>query len=208
MGRPSTHHRDTQQRVLLAQTAARLMAESGLHDFAAAKRKAAEQLGIHHSRNLPDNEEVEAALREYQRLFQHNRQSQQLHQLRLTALQAMKLLVSFSPRLVGPVLNGTADMYSPITLHLFADTCEELSLFLLQQKIPFEQAERRIHYAGGREERRPLYRFFAGEDALELTLFPVNGLRQPPLSPVDGRPMLRASRNDLQQLLDNEMGTS
>lgn len=204
MGRQANHHRDAQQRILVAQAAARLMAESGVRDFTTAKRKAAEQLGIHHSRNLPSNEEIEAALREYQQLFQHDNHKQRLRELRLTALQAMKLLAPFSPRLVGPVLNGTADQYSPVYLHLFADTAEEVGIFLLQHKIPFEQAERRVHYAGGREEQRPLYRFIAGEHALELTVFPPNGMRQSPLGPVDRRAMQRASREELERLMDDE----
>lgn len=204
MGHHSNPHRDTQQRILLAQTAARLMAENGLRDFAAAKRKAAEQLGIQQSRNLPGNDEIEVALREYQQLFQHDTHALQLLELRQSALQAMKLLSGFSPRLVGPVLNGTADHYTPIYLHLFADTVEEVGIFLMQHNIPYELAERRVHYAGGREEQRPLYRFIAGEHALELTVYPPGGLRQPPLSPVDGRPMQRASRKTLQALIEED----
>jgi hypothetical protein len=203
MRRPPNHHRDAQQRILLAQAAARLMAESGLRDFSVAKRKAAEQLGIHHGRNLPGNEEIEAALHDYQRLFQHDFQYQQLHQLRLTSLQAMQLLAPFSPRLVGSVVTGSADQYSPIQLHLFADTSEEVGVFLMEHKIPAAQDERRVHYQGGREEQRPLYRFIAGENTLELTVFPINGLRQSPLSPVDGRPMHRATLAELQRLLEN-----
>lgn len=204
MRRPPNHHREAQQRILLAQTAARLMAESGLRDFAVAKQKAAEQLGIHHSRDLPGNKEIEAALRDYQRLFQHDLQHQQLHQLRLTALQAMQLLAPFSPRLVGAVLTGSADQHSPIHLHLFADTSEEVGIFLMEHKIPADQDERRVHYQAGKEEQRPLYRFIAGENALELTVFPAKGLRQSPLSPIDGRPMRRANLAELQQLLEDE----
>jgi hypothetical protein len=202
--RTPDRQRETQQRILLAQTAARLMAQSGLRDFSAAKRKAAAQLGVTHHRNLPGNDEIEAALHEYQRLFQHQHQHQQLLQLRQTALQAMRLLAPFSPRLVGPVLHGSADRHSPIQLHLFADTAEELVIFLLEHQIPNEQGEGRVHYPGGRDELRPLFRFMAGESTLELTLFPTNGLRQPPLSPLDGRPVQRASLKSLQQLQMDE----
>ena len=202
MAHQATHRREAQQRLLLAQAAARIMAEHGTRDFSLAKRKAAEQLGIPHGRHLPGNDEIEAALREYQQLFQHNRQPQQLETLRQTALQAMRLLAPFSPRLVGAVLNGSADLHSPISLHLFADTSEEVTIYLMEHQIPFDQGERRLHYAGGREETRPLLRFYAGESALELTLFSPHGLRQPPLSPVDGNTMHRANLSELQQLLD------
>lgn len=204
MGHPPNHHRNAQQRILLAQAAARLMAESGQRDFSAAKRKAAEQLGIHQRRNLPDNDEIETALREYLQLFHHHSQNQQLHQLRQTALKAMSLLAPFSPRLVGSVLSGSADQHTPINLHLYAESSEQLAIFLMEHNIPFNQSEQRIRYAGGGEEQRPLFSFFAGENALKLTIFPLNGQRQAPLSPIDGRPMQRASRIELEQLLEDE----
>lgn len=204
MGRPSSHNRETQQRTLLAQTAARLMAESGVRDFSVAKRKAAAQLGIPHSHNLPGNEEIEAALRDYQRLFQHDSQHLQLHQLRQTAQQAMRLLAPFSPRLVGPVLTGSADQHCPIQLHLFANTSEEVGIFLMEHQIPFEQGDRRFYYSRVKEEQRPLYRFIAGENSVELCVFPANGLHHPPLSPIDGRPMQRASLTQLRQLLEDD----
>ena len=204
MGRQPAHHRDAQQRILLAQAAARLIAESGLRDFAAAKRKAAMQLGLQNSRNLPGNEEIEAALRDYQQLFQHDTHDQQLLELRQIALKAMKLLGTFSPRLVGPVLHGTADHHCPITLHLFADTSEAVGIFLLDHQIPFEQGEQRVMYGAGREAHYPLFHFLAGEHALELTVFPVEGLRQHPVSPVDGKAMSRASEKVLHQLLEEE----
>jgi hypothetical protein len=201
MGRHPKQQSDPHQRLLLAQTAARLMADSGLRDFAAAKRKAAVQLGIHNSRNLPGNDEIEQALHEYQRLFQQHTQGGELTRLRQSALQAMKALAPFAPRLVGPVLSGSADRHTPIYLHLFTDSSEEVSIFLMEHKIPFEQGERRVHYAGSREERRPLFRFYAGDHAIELTIFPHNGIRQHPLSPVDGKTMRRASIKELEQLL-------
>lgn len=204
MGRQPGHHGDAQQRILLAQAAARLMAESGQRDFAAAKRKAAMQLGLQHSRNLPGNEEIEAALRDYQQLFQHDTQQQQLLELRQTALKAMGLFAPFSPRLVGTVLHGTADRYCPISLHLFADTSEAVRIFLLDHKIPFEQGEQRVLYSGGREAHYPLFQFLAGESALELTVFPIDGLRQHPVSPVDGKALSRASEKVLRQMLEEE----
>jgi hypothetical protein len=210
MAQPPDRHRERErernreQRIQLAKTAARLMAEGGLQDFDTAKRKAAALMGLKHHRNLPGNDEIEAALIDYHRLFQHDQQREQLGQLRQTALQAMRLLAPFSPRLVGSVLSGSADRHSPIQLHLFADTTEELVIFLLGQQIPYEQDEQYIHYSRGREERRPRIRFMAGESALELTLFPTKALRQPPASPIDGQPMRRVSLIELQRLLEDE----
>jgi len=46
------------------------MADTGLTDYAQAKRKAARRLGVPEEAALPGNDEIHAALREYQRLFQ------------------------------------------------------------------------------------------------------------------------------------------
>jgi len=199
--RPQSSH-DPQLRQIIAQTAARLMAESGIHDFAIAKRKAAQKHGAEQSRNLPSNEEIESALLEYQRLFRSDTQTELLRQLRETALKAMTMLEEFDPRLVGPILNGSADENTPVYLHLFADTPEQLLLFLMERHIPYEQGERTVHMASGQTYYYPKFSFVAGKTPIELTVFPLDGPRQPPLSPVDGKPMKRASRKQLETLLE------
>lgn len=204
MSKRDTSPQDPQLRLLIAQSAARIMAEEGLHDFAIAKRKAAAQHGVSGGKNLPGNDEIEAALLEYQRLFRAHRQPRALQQLRQSALQAMRLLEEFRPCLVGPILNGGADEHTPVYLHLFADTAEEVLIFLLQQQIPFEQGERRVQYANGKSELLPKFSFIAGDTEIQLTVFPPKGRRQAPLSPVDGRPQQRAERTQLEALMREE----
>ncbi|CAK0779407.1 hypothetical protein CCP3SC15_640014 [Gammaproteobacteria bacterium] len=136
--------RDDRMRRLIAQEAARLMEEEGISDHYAAKRKAAERLGAPETRNLPRNTEVEEARSEFLRLFQADTAPGRLRTLREAALRAMELLARFQPRLVGPILSGAVGIYSDIELHLFAETPEEVSLFLDEYRIPYEQEERRI----------------------------------------------------------------
>ena len=62
----------------LAQEAARLMAEHGIDDYLQAKRKAADRLGVNDVAVLPKNVEIEAALREHQRLFGRDRHDHSL----------------------------------------------------------------------------------------------------------------------------------
>src|SRR5580698_2409820 len=85
----------------LAQEAARIMAQQGIHDFLTAKRKAADRLGVTDTSALPRNTEIEAALAEYQRLFDAGGHEQTLQQQRRAALHAMHWLSQFEPRLVG-----------------------------------------------------------------------------------------------------------
>jgi hypothetical protein len=201
MSRHSHPKHDPHLRLLIAQTAARLLSESGIRDFAMAKRKAAAQHGVSHSRNLPSNEEIEQALFEYQRLFRGDRQPALLHELRQTALSAMRMFSPFSPCLVGPVLNGSADEHATIYLHLFADTPEQVLFFLMEHHIPYEQGERHVQLTSGQPRTLPKFSFVAGDTPVELTVYPAEGKRLIPISPVDGKPMKRADRRQLEQLL-------
>jgi hypothetical protein len=197
--RPAARTQQIRQRI--AQEAARIMSHSGSRNFLQAKRKAAQALGVSDARHMPANWEVEQALAAYQRLFLGDSQPDRLRELRRTALQAMHTFRAFSPRLVGPVLEGTADQHSEVNLHLFAEAVEEVGTFLLDRRIPWVLSDRRLRLAGGEHERCPEYRFVAGEVPMALTVFSGVGRRQVPLSPVDGRPMRRAGIAELEALL-------
>lgn len=186
----------------IALEAGRIMAETGSQDFHGAKRKAALRLGAAETRNLPSNTEVQDALMEYQRLFFSDSQPHHLRGLREAALQAMGLFERFAPALVGPVLQGTADAHSAVTLHVFTDTPEEIDLFLQEQQIPYELGERRLRVDADSFGTYPAYSFVAGSDRVELVVFPVVGQRQAPLSPVDGKPMQRAKPAAVRALLE------
>jgi hypothetical protein len=188
----------------IAQEAARHMAESGNRNFLQAKRKAAEQLGVSDARHLPSNREVEEALAAYQRLFHGERHAGALRRLRRTALEAMRFLHPFAPRLVGPVLEGTADAHSEVNLHLFSESVEEVGHFLRERGIPAELGDRRLRVAPETYVQQPEFRFIAGEVPIALTVFAGPGGRQAPLSPVDGRPMRRAPSAEVERLLAGE----
>lgn len=184
----------------LAQEAAQILLQRGNRDFHAAKIKAAEHLNVPDTRNLPNNVEIEQALMEYQRIFQADSQPQHLSQLREVAIEAMQFLQEFKPRLVGAVLNGSADQNSPVILHLFASSPEEVALFLLHKQIPHEESHRTVRFSTSRSEDIPLYRFVVDDVGVELMVFNERQ-KHPPLSPVDGRPMKRADLVDVELLL-------
>lgn len=192
--------KSTQVRERIAKEAARLMCEAGVRDFQLAKRKALQRLRIREQRNLPNNEEIESAVSEYQRLFRAHSQPRRLAELRRTAVCAMRFLARFQPRLVGAVLNGTADEHSDVCLHLFAETAEEVGLFLLDNGIPHEHGERAMRLASDDTQRLPTCRFLADDVAVELVVFTERARRRVPLSPVDGRPMRRAALQAVEAL--------
>lgn len=195
------HVRLSHLRRRIAVEAARLMSEGGIRDFYAAKRKAADRMGITDEAQLPRNTEVEEALREHQRIFQGAAQLDRLRELREAAREALHFFQRFRPRLVGAVLEGTADRHSAVCLHLFADTPEEVAIFLADQGIPYEESERRLRVRRALYEYRPVFRFRADDVPVDLTVFPRTALRQAPLSQIDGRPMQRASLTRLEMLM-------
>ncbi len=178
------------------------MAEEGVRDFLTAKRKAVDRLGLGgHRRYFPSNVQVEDALAQYQRLFRPEAHVDRLRELRECALRAMQLFIDFSPRLVGPVMTGVVGRHSEVDLHLFADSPEEVVVFLMQRDIPFESGERRLRRASGVARVYPVFRFLAGEELVEVTVFAIDEIREAPASPVDGRPMKRGSMRELEALL-------
>lgn len=185
----------------MAQEAARLMAEHGIQDYLVAKRKAAERYGVVDGSVLPKNTEIEAALVAYQRLFGRQQHANTLDAQRRVALKAMQLLEKFEPRLVGPVLSGTATAYSDILLHVFSDSAEAVYLHLIDNRYEYEVFERNLRKDAERQIAVPAARFEMGEEMIEAVVFPKDGIRQSPVSPVDGRPMRRATAAEVQTLL-------
>ena len=188
-------------RQAVADEAARIMREQGVDDFLLAKRKAAERLGVTDASILPRNTEIEAALVAHQRLFAADRHEADLAAMRRSALEAMRLMSDFQPRLVGPVLAGTASAHSEINLHLFTESPEAVSIRLEERGVPHEVLERRLRYERDRVVTYPALRFVAGRQTVDAVVFPLDGIRQAPSSPVDGKPMRRASAAEVEALL-------
>lgn len=198
----------SQARLSIAELAARLIAEEGVASYQLAKQKAAERLGMKGRQHWPDNREIEVILSQYQRLFQGQIQAQHLQAKRKIALAAMRFLAPFSPRLVGPVLSGTAGQHTQITLHVFTDTLEDVALALSEHSIPYELGERRLRQNPTTLTRYPCYQFIAGEEPVELVVFPPKEIHHPPLSPVDGKPMRRVDRLRLEEIVTETSGTA
>lgn len=186
----SRTHRERDRRAIAA-LAARLMAEGG-RDLATARRKAAAKLQVADESAWPANDEVEAALREHQRLFMAGVQPRALLRRREAALEAMAFFQAFDPRICGPVLDGSADQHSPVELHLHAEPPEAIALFLHEQRIPADEGQRSLRLGGGRTLKAPCWRFSADGLAFDLVVLPPDALRQPPLGE-DGHPLPRAT---------------
>jgi len=200
MGRKSSIVSD-RARQLLAQEAARIIVDQGIQDYRTAKNKAALRLGMTDRGSLPGNSEVERAVTEHLRIFGRESHVDLLRTLREAALLVMEKLSLFTPRLVGPVLHGTAAANSPVNLHVFADSSESVAMALQAHNIVYRPFERRLKCRRDRSETFAAFRFACNDAAIEATVFPIDGMRQAPISPVNGRPMQRADRNAVLGLL-------
>ena len=188
-------------RSAVAQEAARLMAEHGIQDYHLAKRKAAERYGVAEGSVLPRNTEIEAALLSYQRLFGGDQHATSLREQRRVALDAMRLLEQFEPRLVGPVLTGSATEYADIQLHVFSDSAEAVYTHLIDKRFEYVVFERKVRMTAERTVSVPSVRFEMKNEMIEAFVFQRDGIRQAPVSPVDGRPMRRGSAAEVAALL-------
>lgn len=185
----------------IAVEAAQLIAEQSDLSYAQARNKAAKRLRCTDQRQLPENREIEQALKSHLQLFQPSAQAMQLQQLRESALEAMRLFSPYQPRLVGPVLTGVASRHTPITLILFSDTVETVAISLMEWKIPCRQREVLLDYSHKKRVARSVFRFHAGEHQVELLVLPNSDRHNLPLDPTEGRPQKGASLEQLQELI-------
>jgi hypothetical protein len=120
----------------IASTAARMVVEEGL-EYGPAKRRAVKQLGMPARAKLPDNNMVEAQVRDYIELFCADTQPAELQALRELALVWMERLQMFRPHLSGAVWHGTATRLSDIYLQLFCDDSKSAEIALIDYGVKY-----------------------------------------------------------------------
>ena len=188
-------------RRLLAQEAARIIAEEGRHDFLCAKQKAAAHLGLA-LKHLPTNREIETALIEHQRLFEASSQPERLDRLRKMALEVMERLEGMETRATGAVLGEVATAHARVELHVFVEPPEHLVFRLADLGVDYEENTRRHTWRNGRVRDVPMFAFSIAGQVVEITVFELKDLREAPMDAVDGLPMRRIGKVALEKLRD------
>jgi hypothetical protein len=120
----------------IAASAAQCVVEEGL-EYGPAKRRALKVLGLPPKTPLPNNDQVEAQVREYIELFCAETQPAELLALRTHALMWMHRLQDFRPYLGGAVWHGTATRLSDIYLQLFCDDEKSCEIELINKGVDF-----------------------------------------------------------------------
>jgi hypothetical protein len=163
----------------IAHLCARLIAE-GLSDYHSAKLKAARQLGVVDGRVLPDDREIESALREHYALFSRDNQSRTLSRLRDAAVEAMLRLAHFSPWLTGAVLNGSANEHNEIELELIGVDAKEFEVFLLNAGHTYKICDSRPNRGSAPSRHQPgiAYRVDLAGVPVCISLFENHACRQ------------------------------
>lgn len=192
-------HAAHSRRAIAAQ-AARLMAQDGIAEFGAAKRKAARQLGFSESDALPSNDEVELELRTYQTIYQGEDQRTLVLELRELALEVMSEFAPYQPLLAGPVWNGTATAESAITIDLFADSPKMIEVILLDAELPYHVHEW-PHFNQAIERKVPVLSFEHENQVINLVVYSTDDFRGALKPDADGR-MRRGDIRAVQALVD------
>ena len=185
----------------IAWEAARLMYDRQESEYYRAKMKAARVLcqGWAKPADLPSNTEIRDQVQMMARLFEGDQRTQNLQQMRIAALQMMRTLSPFRPRLIGSVLTGHIRLGSDIDLHLFSDSIEAVTHILDQERMTYE-VERKLVRKGG-EPCVFNHIHVQSEFPFELTIYPANKCHYVFKSSITGKAIERASIAQLEQFL-------
>lgn len=197
-------------RVAIATEAARLMYEEGVKQYFTAKRMAARRLLgrvagrrlRYRPADLPSNGEIRDALLALAALAEGSGRTRRLFAMRIVALEAMRAIAPFEPRLIGSVSTGHIRRGSDVDLQVFTDDEDALERHLRGLGWTFERERVTIQKFG--EIREYVHFHVADVFPIELTVYARRELRFRPRSSTDGKPIVRVSANMLSALLLRE----
>src|SRR5438105_12410188 len=137
---------DVKLRYAIALEAARLMYERVESEYFTAKRKAAKRLcrGSVKPSDLPSNSEIRDQIQLFARLHEGDQRTANLKDMRLAALQMMRLLRPFKPRLIGSVMTGHIRKGSDIDIHVFTNSIGLATDTLEQAGYTFEVERKQV----------------------------------------------------------------
>ncbi|MCC6556140.1 MAG: nucleotide-binding enzyme [Polyangiaceae bacterium] len=197
-------------RARLAAEAARLMYEENVKQYFTAKRMAAKRLLgraaggrlRYRPADLPSNGEIRDALLALAELAEGARRTRRLFAMRVVALEAMRALAPFEPRLIGSVSTGHIRRGSDVDLQVFTADDGALELHLRALGWTYEREPVTIQKFG--EIREYLHYHIADVFPIELTVYDPRELRFRPRSSTDGKPIVRVRASALEALLARE----
>ena len=199
MTRKKSDRQTDQLRQALAHETAKIITVEGVRDFRRAKLKASERLGNSQHGSLPSNFEIERAITSFHKTFVPDYE-QKLFVERQIALVIMQWLQDHAPLLVGPVLEGTAGINAPISIHVFCETVESVIDVLQGRNIELKFVERRLKL-NNEFVFLPTINFEYQSYDIEVVVFDLRQQHQQPKSKSQNRSMQRINMKALKELL-------
>jgi hypothetical protein len=195
---------DARLRHAIAFEAARLMYDRTESEYFTAKRKAAKRLcrGTYKPGDLPSNAEIRELVQTFARMHEGDQRTKNLRAMRLAALQMMRLLRRFRPRLIGSVMTGHIRQGSDIDLHVFGDSAELIEAVLDAEGYQFDVQRKQI--VKHQESRNFTHIHIHDRFPFELTLYPEDKAHYVFKSSITGKAIERASIAELEQFLEKE----
>ncbi len=188
----------------IAWEAACLMYQRYESEYYRAKQKAARRIcrGWVKPADLPSNAEIRDEIQTLARLYEGDRRTERLREMRLEALRMMRLLRPFRPRLIGSVMTGHVRKGSDIDLHVFSDSVEAVAHVLDEEGLLYDIERKRVQKQG---ETRLFTHIHVRDGFLfELTIYSSAKAHYVFKSSITGKGIQRASIRELEQLLERE----
>ena len=187
---------------MIAQEAAKMIAEKGIQQFGQAKFKAAENLDAMDNGCLPSNSDIEKKLIEYYQLFQADVDFDHILYLRKIAFDVMHIFDSYLIYLVGPVANGSASVSSVINFHIASEDESEIIQTLIKNDLTHKPYDRKIKFNEKTIKQVNGIKTIYKNTDIELTIFNHKEIRHAPLSKIDNKPMKRIKIKLLQEMIN------
>ncbi len=188
----------------IAWEAARLMYQRQESEYYRAKMKAARRIcqGWVKPADLPSNAEIRDQIQLLARMFEGSARDENLRDMRLEALRAMRILRQFRPRLIGSVLTGHVRAGSDIDLHVFSNSLEAVVAELEHEGMVFDVERKHVRKHG--EERTYTHIHVQDRFPIEVTVYPADKAHYVSKSSITGKAMERASIAELEEFLEHE----
>jgi hypothetical protein len=105
------------------------------------------------------------------------------------------------PWLPEPV---ATERLGPLESAELRDTVAYATLHLMERRFEYEVFERKLKMTVDRQIAVPSVRFDMDAQTIEAFVFPLDGIRQAPISPLDGKPMRRAAPQEVMELSSSD----
>lgn len=197
-------------RAQIAAMAAELMVNEQVKQYFTAKRLAAKRLLgrgrakslRYRPHDLPSNGEIKDALLELVERTEGEARFRRLFAMRISALEAMEALATFTPRLIGSVATGHVRAGSDVDLHVFAP--DPLDVVAHVRSLGWPHEVQQVSIVKGGEPMDFTHVHIEDVFPIELTVHEPMALRHRPRSSTDGKPIVRLSLAAVRALCERD----